>query len=74
MSTTNGNNNGQAAAVIAVDKKAAREEYQAKRFVDLEQDNKKQLAIIKQHGRQLDLIKKEKDNLQQDYNKAVLAK
>lgn len=67
--TTNGTTNGPAA-----EKRAAREEFQAKKLSDLEQENRKQITTIKQHSRQLDLMKKEKDNLQQDYNKAVLAK
>lgn len=70
MSTTNGPSSP--ATTVVVDKKAAREELQARR--EMEQESKKHLAMIKQHGRQLDLIKKEKDNLQQDYNKAILAK
>lgn len=74
MSTTNGTSSPATTTptTVVVDKKAAREELQARR--EMEQESKKHLAMIKQHGRQLDLIKKEKDNLQQDYNKAILAK
>lgn len=57
-----------------IDKKAARDELLAKRLSDLEQDNRKQAVLLKQHSRQLELMKKDKDNLQQDYNKSVLAK
>lgn len=67
---TNGTANGQQ----LVDKKAAREEMQAKRLSDLEKDNRTQAALLKQHSRQIELMKKEKDSMQSDYNKTVLVK
>lgn len=59
---------------LAADKKAAREEMQAKRLSDLEKENRAQSALLKQHTRQLELMKKEKDSMQADYNRTVLVK
>lgn len=65
----NGTTNGQ-----LVDKKLVREEMQAKRLSDLELETKRQAVLIKQHTRQIELMKKEKDSLQSDYNRTMLVK
>lgn len=64
MATKTANTNGS----------TARSEMQAKRLSDLEQETKAQAALIKQHSRQIELMKKEKDNMHADYNKTVLVK
>lgn len=66
QTTTNGTTNGH-----LVDKKAAREEMQAKRLADLEQETRRQAALIKQHTREMEMMKKAKDSLQCDYNKTA---
>ncbi|XP_059619825.1 alpha-taxilin [Phlebotomus argentipes] len=45
-----------------------------KKYVDLEKETRKLGTVAKQQEKRLDLIQKEKENLQQEYNKAILTK
>lgn len=45
-----------------------------KKYVDLEKETRKLGSVAKQQEKRLDLIQKEKENLQQEYNKAILTK
>ncbi|GAB0097370.1 alpha-taxilin [Sergentomyia squamirostris] len=45
-----------------------------KKYVELEKETRKLGTVVKQQEKRLDMIQKEKENLQQEYNKAVLTK
>ncbi|XP_055695474.1 alpha-taxilin [Lutzomyia longipalpis] len=45
-----------------------------RKYVEMEKETRKLGAVAKQQEKRLDMIQKEKENLQQEYNKAILTK
>lgn len=68
------NGNGVAAPVTKANTVDAKLSVVTKKYGDLEKEYRKQTTSLKQNNRQLELSKKENENLQKEYNKAVFAK